>query len=131
MEAQDKDRRSWRSDQLAFDTAREARLAQKETDALHMDNKMFDLEVERTRNLGNMTTALMMLASSMDALTRSYIQSCSFQFRFAFKFFVSLGGSTCAHHYAIVLDNPVSPPLPFGLRVEPCPHSRDPLASGA
>ena len=65
------------------------RFAQKETDAINMDNKMFDLEVERTKNLGNMTMALMMLASSMDALTRSYIQSYSFQFRFAFRFFVS------------------------------------------
>lgn len=89
MEAQDKDKRSWRTDQLAFDTAREVRFAQKETDAINMDNKMFDLEVERTKNLGNMTMALMMLASSMDALTRSYIQSYSFQFRFAFRFFVS------------------------------------------
>ena len=35
-----------------------------------MDQKLYELEVERTRNLGNMTNALLMLASSMDALTR-------------------------------------------------------------
>ena len=35
-----------------------------------MEQKFYDLEVERTRNLGNMTTALLMLASSMDTLTR-------------------------------------------------------------
>jgi hypothetical protein len=72
IEAQDKDRQAWRSDMLAFDKAREARIAQKGTDVITMDQKMYELEVERTKNLGNMTGALLMLASSMDALTRSY-----------------------------------------------------------
>lgn len=70
VEAQDKDKQAWRSDMLAFDKAREARIAQKETDVINMDHKLYELEVERTRNLGNMTSALLMLASSMDALTR-------------------------------------------------------------
>ena len=122
MEAQNKDKRSWRSDRLAFDTAREARFVQKETDVINMDNKMFELEVERTRNLGNMTTALMMLASSMDALTRSYTQSFSFQFQIAIKLCVSLCVSRCARHYARELDNRGCPPLPFGLREEPSPR---------
>ena len=70
VEAQDNEKRTWRSDMLAFDTAREARLSQKETKAADMDQKLYELEVERTRNLGNMTSALLMLASSMDTLTR-------------------------------------------------------------
>ena len=126
MEAHDKDRRTWRTDQLAFDTAREARLVQKDSDAINMDNKMFELEAERTRNLGNMTTALMMLASSMDALTRSYNQPYSFQSQVPIMVFVSLGGSTCAHHSVRVLDNPRCPPLPFGLRVGPSPRLQGP-----
>jgi hypothetical protein len=70
VEAQDTDKRSWRTQVFAFDTAREARIAQKEAHSAHMDDKLYDLEVERTKNLGNMTSALLMLASSMDALTR-------------------------------------------------------------
>ena len=70
VEAQDIEKRTWRTDVLAFDTAREARLAHKENQAADMDHKLYELEVERTRNLGNMTTALLMLASSMDTLTR-------------------------------------------------------------
>jgi hypothetical protein len=72
VEAQDKDKQTWRSDMLAFDRAREARIVQKETDVVSMDQKLYELEVERTKNLGNMTTALLMLASSMDVLTRYY-----------------------------------------------------------
>lgn len=70
VEAQDTDKRSWRTQVFAFDTAREARIAQKEAHSANMDDKLYDLEVERTKNLGNMTSALLMLASSMDALTR-------------------------------------------------------------
>ena len=70
IQAQDIDKRTWRSDVLAFDTAREARIAQNESLAANMDQKFYELEVERTRNLGNMTSALLMLASSMDTLTR-------------------------------------------------------------
>ena len=70
VEAQDTEKRAWRTDMLAFDTARETRLSQKETKAADMDQKFYELEVERTRNLGNMTSALLMLASSMDTLTR-------------------------------------------------------------
>ena len=74
VEAQEKDKRSWRSEVMALDTAREARIAQKEAQSFNMDKKKFELEVERTKNLGNMTSALLMLASSMDALTRFYVQ---------------------------------------------------------
>ena len=70
VEAQDVEKRTWRTDMLAFDTAREARLSKKESQAADMDQKLYELEVERTRNLGNMTSALLMLASSMDTLTR-------------------------------------------------------------
>ena len=70
VEVQDTEKRAWRSNVLAFDTAREARLTQKELKAADMDQKLYELEVERTMNLGNMTSALLMLASSMDTLTR-------------------------------------------------------------
>ena len=70
VEVQDIEKRAWRIEVLAFDTAREARLTQKENQAADMDQKLYELEVERTRNLGNMTTALLMLASSMATLTR-------------------------------------------------------------
>ena len=70
VQAQEKDKRAWRTEVFAFDTAREARIAHKESHAAHMDDKLYNLEVERTKNLGNMTSALLMLASSMDALTR-------------------------------------------------------------
>ena len=70
VEAQDTDKRAWRTDMLAFDTARKAQITQKETQAASMEQKFYELEVERTKNMGNMTGALFMLASSMDALTR-------------------------------------------------------------
>ena len=70
VEAQDTDKRAWRTDMLAFDKAREARISQKESQSASMEQKFYELEVERTKNMGNMTGALLMLASSMDALTR-------------------------------------------------------------
>jgi hypothetical protein len=70
VEAQHMDKRAWRSEVLAFDTAREARIAKKKNEVTNLDNKLYELEVERTKNLGNMTSVLLMLASSMDALTR-------------------------------------------------------------
>lgn len=70
VEAQDIEKRTWRSDALAFDTAREARIAHKELQAAGMDQKYYELEVERTKNLGSMTSVLLMLATSMAILTR-------------------------------------------------------------
>ena len=70
VEAQDIHKRAWRSDVMAFDAAREARIARREMQATSMDERLYELEVERTKNLGNMTTALLMLATSMDTLTR-------------------------------------------------------------
>ena len=87
VEAQEKDERSWRSEVMTFDIARESRIAQKEVESFHMDKKMYELEVERTRNLGNMTSALLMLASSMDALTRFYVQPST-----------PLYSALCVHH---------------------------------
>lgn len=80
VDAQDTDRRAWRGEVFAFDSAREARLAMQEAQSMNMDEKLYSLEVERTKNLGNMTSALLMLASSMDALTRS----CTIPFSAAF-----------------------------------------------
>jgi hypothetical protein len=70
VEAQDIDKRTWRTDVLAFDTAREARITKKKMVSATLDQKLYELEVERTKNLGNMTNALLMLASSIDTLTR-------------------------------------------------------------
>lgn len=67
MEAQDIDQRAWRTDVLAIDTAR---LTQKESKSADMDKKLYELEVERTKNLDNMKNALPMLALSMDTLSR-------------------------------------------------------------
>ena len=78
VEAQDIEKRSWRTDVLAFDTAREARISQKEAVAANMEQKLYELEVERTRNLGNMAAALLMLAKSMDTLTRCDMQPLPF-----------------------------------------------------
>lgn len=74
VEAQEKEKRSWRSEVMALDTARETRIVHKEAQAFNMDNKLYELELERTRNLGNMTSALLMLVSSMDTLTRFSLQ---------------------------------------------------------
>jgi hypothetical protein len=70
VETQEKDKRLWRSDVMALDTAREARIARRDAESLNMEQKLYELEAERTKNLGNMTNALLMMASSMDALTR-------------------------------------------------------------
>ena len=75
VESQEKDKRIWRSDVMAFDSAREARIARKDADTFNMEQKLYELEAERTKNLGNMTTALLMMASSMDALTRFNVQT--------------------------------------------------------
>lgn len=82
MEAQDKDKRMWRSDIMAFDAAREARITKKDAETFNMECKLYELEAERTKNLGNMTTALLMLASSMDSLTRFSPQSLTVAFKF-------------------------------------------------
>lgn len=110
VEAQETDKRAWRTDQLAFDTAREARLTQKETQAAAMEQKFYELEVQRTKNLGNMTGALLMLASSMDALTRfDYSHKsplCSLQF----MLIVFLGDWLCGGRFGLELGSPKGPP---------------------
>ena len=75
VESQDKDKCIWRRDVMAFDTAREARIARKDAESYNMEQKLYELEAERTKNLGNMTTALLMMASSMENLTRSNVQT--------------------------------------------------------
>jgi hypothetical protein len=70
VETQERDKRVWRSDVMALDTAREAKIARRDAESLNMEQKLYVLEAERTKNLGNMTSALLMMASSMDALTR-------------------------------------------------------------
>jgi hypothetical protein len=72
VEAQDMEKRTWCTDMLAFDTTREARIAHKESQATNIEQKFYELEVERTINLGNMTSVLLLLASSMHTLTRFF-----------------------------------------------------------
>ena len=86
VEAQEKDKRSWRTEMMALDMARETRMAHKESETSHMDNKLYELEVERSKNLENMTSALFMLASSMDALTRFCVQPTFFTFHVCVPF---------------------------------------------
>ena len=42
VEAQDKDKRSWRSEVMTLDMAREAQIAHKEAEASNMDRKLYD-----------------------------------------------------------------------------------------
>ena len=126
-ETQDRDKRAWRSDILAFDTAREARLARKDEEVTSMDKKLYELEVERTKNLGNMTTALLMLASSMDALTRYYLLSFSPSCSIHFMLWLFFNGLPSAFHFACALDSLGGPPSPFGLPTMLYPHSLNPL----
>ena len=70
VETEERDKRVWRSNVMALDWAREARIAKRDAENLNMEQKLYELEAERTKNLGNMTNALLMMASSMDALTR-------------------------------------------------------------
>ena len=72
VETQEREKRLWRSDVMALDMARESRIAHEDAEALTMDKKLYELEVERTKNLGNMTSALLMLATFMDTLTRFF-----------------------------------------------------------
>ena len=99
VETQDIEKRAWRTDVLAFDTAWEAKLKHKENQAADTDHKMYELEVERTRNLGNMTTALFMLVSSMDTLTRYAIAHTSPILCFLFTTLAYSHGFLCDVHF--------------------------------
>ena len=115
VESQDKDKRAWRSEMLAFDTAREARIAHKDAQVINMDHKLYELEVERTKNLGNMTSALLMLASSMDALTRFTTLPCSASLFLCIKPYVFSDGSLRCLHAEFALHNPICLLGPFAL----------------
>ena len=98
---------------MAFDRAREARIARKEMQATAMDQKFYELEVERTKNLGNMTTALLMLASSMDTLTRyCYPINYSSYFLVFLLLFFSVG-EQCGWCFEPLQGSPTDLPLPF------------------
>ena len=127
VEAQNVDKRAWRADMLAFDTAREARLTQKGTQAAAMEQKFYELEAECTKNLGNMTGVLLMLASSMDALTRfgGSLNSCLPSLQLLFNVF--LHDWLCGGSFGLELNSPRGPPWPFNPQATPAPHSQDPL----
>ena len=122
VEVQDTEKRAWRNDVLAFDTAREARLTHKETQAADMDHKLYELEVEKTRNLGNMTTALLMLDSSMDTLTRYVIAHTSPYLCAHLKTLAYCHGFLCDEHFECEPSSLKYPPLPFGLPIELSPR---------
>ena len=129
-EEQDKDKRIWRSEVLALDTAREARIAQKEAQVVSTNQNFYELEVERIKFLGNMTNALLMLASSMDALRRFCILPSSFEFWLNFKVLFFSGVLLCNWHFEYVLDNLANPPLLSFLLARLFLHSQGPLALG-
>ena len=128
VETQEREKRAWRSDILAFDTAREARLAKKDKEVINMDKKLYELEVERTRNLGNMTSTLLMLASSIDALTRYTLLSLSPWCCPHFKLWLFLDDLPSAFHFEFSQGSPIDPPSPFVLLAMLCPRSEGPLA---
>ena len=130
VEVQDRDKRAWRSDLFALDTAREARIALKEAQNSDMDEKLYCLEVERTKNLGNMTSALLMLASSMDALTRFCAQPL-LVFILASAAVAVLGVSTCNLNFESGQDSRGGPPSPSSPPAMLSHRSRVPLVSGA
>ena len=131
VEAQEKEKRSWRSEVMALDTAREVRIANKEAEAFHMDNKLYDLEVERTRNLGNMTSALLMLASSMDTLTRLCVNPSTLLAFVLMCFMLYVDVFLCNPSSACELDSRECHLLPSCLQAMPSPRSPIPLAVGA
>ena len=122
VEAQERDRKSWRTEVMALDTAREARIAHKDCETSSMDNKLYELEVERTRNLSNMTNALLMFASSMDTLTRSYVQTLSTLALFFCSIMLFAGVLRCSRNFEHVQGSLEDPPLPFSLPVVPFPR---------
>ena len=127
VESQDKENRAWRSEMMALDTAREARIARKDSEVVIMDQKLYELEVERTKNLGNMTFPLLMLASSMDALTRLSFLPYSIQLCMFFNFFDFSDVFQRVAHFEFEPNNPKCLPLPFGLQVELSPRSQGQL----
>ena len=128
VEVQERDRRSWRNEVMTLDRAREARIAQKDSEASSMDNKLYELEVERTRNLGNMTSALLMLASSMDTLTRSYVQTQTVLALFVHCLMVYADALQCVRNFLCAQGSPEDLPVPSCLPTMPFLHSQGPLA---
>ena len=82
-----------------------------------MDKKLYDLEVERTRNLGNMTSALLMLASSMDALTRFCVRLSTLYLLVFLYVMLYADACLCNRNSEYVLGSPIDHPLPSSLPV--------------
>jgi hypothetical protein len=80
-----------------------------------MDKKLYELEVERTKKLGNMTSALLMLATSMDALTKfCHHPPCTPIFSiYCVMLFVDV--SPCTPNSVCAPGSPTNPPLPSSL----------------
>lgn len=84
VDAQDAEERAWRSSMLKLHSDREARLASKDAQAATMEECLYQLEVKRTArmermyelemqkqlNIGNMTNALLKMANSIENMTR-------------------------------------------------------------
>ena len=130
VEAQERDKRTWRTEVMALDTAREVRIANKEAVNSNMDIKLYELEVERTRNLGNMTSALLMLASSMDTLTRFCVQHSTLLAVLVILVKLFADVCLCNLYFEYGLDSPEDHRAPFFLPKELYPRSKAPLALG-
>jgi hypothetical protein len=128
VETQERDKRVWRSDVMAFDAAREARMAKKDAETLNMDQRLYELEAERTKNLGNMTTALLMLASSMDALTRFIMQSLTLALSFIPIVLFLKDVWRCSLHFVCAQGSQECPLSPSCLPARLFPRSQGPLA---
>ena len=113
---------------MALDIAREARIAHKEAEASSMDKELYELEVERTKNLGNMTSALLMLATSMDALTRCCVNPITIPINSHSCVMLSANVLLCTLSYVSVPGNPTNPLSPSSLPTVLYPHSQGPLA---
>ena len=109
VEAQERDKRLWRTEVMALDIAREARLAQKEVESSCMDKKLYELEVERTKNLGNMTSALLMLATSMDALTRFCVYTLPIELQSMTTVMLYVDVLLCTLNFVFAQGSPASP----------------------
>ena len=96
---------------LAFDTAREVRIAQKKAQTMNTDQIFYELEVERIYFSGNMTSVLLMLASSIDALTRFCVLPSFLEFWLILKVLVFSGIFLHSSYFGYVLDNLRNPPL--------------------
>lgn len=84
VKAQDIDKWTWETDVLAFDTAREAKSVKNESRTANMDQFFYELKVKKTKNVGNMTSVLILLASSYEHSYKVLFSTLIFSFLSSF-----------------------------------------------